>query len=106
MYAGHPRRGLTLAVDRTPAGYAIDHWIGAKELIMPDFVKQEFWELIPTVVYFVVGLLLFGFSIWVMDKVTPFSLRKEIEEDQNVALGVVVGAALIALGILLSAVIK
>jgi putative membrane protein len=41
-----------------------------------------------------------------MDKVTPFSLRKEIEEDQNVALGVVVGAALIALGILLSAVIK
>ena len=73
---------------------------------MPEFIIQEFWELIPTVIYFVVGLLLFGLSVWVMEKVTPFSLRKEIEEDQNVALGVVIGAALIALSIVLAAVIK
>ncbi|MBT3378458.1 MAG: DUF350 domain-containing protein [Lentisphaerae bacterium] len=64
------------------------------------------WALIPTIVYFVVGLLLFGFSVWLMEKVTPFSIRKEIEADQNVALGIVIGAALIALAILLAAVIK
>ncbi len=73
---------------------------------MPELVRQELWELIPTVIYFVVGLVLFGLSVWVMEKVTPFSLRKEIEEDQNVALGIVIGSALIALSIVLAAVIK
>jgi putative membrane protein len=73
---------------------------------MPEEVIKEMWALIPTIVYFVVGLLLFGFSVWLMEKVTPFSIRKEIEADQNVALGIVIGAALIALAILLAAVIK
>ena len=72
---------------------------------MPEFVVKELWQLLPTVVYFVVGLILFGFSIWLMDKVTPFSIRKEIEEDQNVSLGIIIGAALIALAILLAAAI-
>ena len=31
---------------------------------------------VSTVVYFLVGLLLFGFSVWLMDKVAPFSIRK------------------------------
>jgi len=64
---------------------------------MPEFVVRELWQLLPTVIYFVVGLVLFGFSIWLMEKVTPFSIRKEIEEDQNVSLGIIIGAALIAL---------
>lgn len=73
---------------------------------MPDIIRQELWQLLPTVVYFVVGLALFGLSIWLMEKVTPFSIRKEIEEDQNVSLGIVIGATIIALAILLAAVIK
>ncbi|MBU0638037.1 MAG: DUF350 domain-containing protein [Planctomycetes bacterium] len=73
---------------------------------MPPEIVNELWQLIPTVIYFVVGLVLFGFSIWLMERLTPFSLRKEIEEDQNVALGIVIGAALIGLAIILAAVIK
>ena len=38
---------------------------------MPDVVVKELWQLLPTVIYFLVGLLLFGFSIWLMEKVTP-----------------------------------
>jgi len=72
---------------------------------MPDAVMQELWLLIPTVVYFVVGLILFGFSVLLMEKVTPFSLRKEIEDDQNTAVAIVMGAAIIALAILLAAAI-
>lgn len=72
---------------------------------MPDSVVHELWELVPTAVYFVVGAVLFLLSIWVMEKVTPFSIRKEIEEDQNVALGVLMGGVLIAIAILLHAVI-
>lgn len=73
---------------------------------MPDYVLKELWQLIPTVVYFVVGLALFGFSVWLMDRVAPFSIRKEIEEDQNTALGVLMGCMLIALAIVLSAALK
>ena len=72
---------------------------------MPDVVVKELWQLLPTVIYFLVGLLLFGFSIWLMEKVTPFSIRKEIEEDQNTSLGIIIGATLIALAILLAAAI-
>ena len=73
---------------------------------MPDYIRQELWQILPTVIYFVLGILLFGLSVWLMEKLTPFSIRKEIEQDQNVALGIVIGATVIALGILLSAVIK
>ena len=35
----------------------------------------------------------------------PFSLRKEIEEDQNVALGVVIGAVILGLAHIIAAVV-
>lgn len=73
---------------------------------MPPEIQTELWHLVPTIVYFVVGLVLFGFSIWLMDKVAPFSIRKEIEEDQNTALGVLMGSIVIALAIILSAAIR
>jgi uncharacterized membrane protein YjfL (UPF0719 family) len=68
-------------------------------------IQTQLWELIPTVIYFAVGLLLFGFSILLMEKVSPFSIRKEIEEDQNVALGILMGGMMIALAIVLAAAI-
>ncbi|MEK6249134.1 MAG: DUF350 domain-containing protein [Planctomycetales bacterium] len=73
---------------------------------MPETIQAELWQLIPTVVYFIVGLVLFGSSIFLMDKLTPFSIRKEIEEDQNTALAILMGACILGLAILLSAAIK
>ncbi len=73
---------------------------------IPEYVLQDFWEILPSLIYFCMGLVLFGFSIWLMEKVTPFSIRKEIEEDQNISLGIVIGCTIIALAILLAAVIK
>jgi putative membrane protein len=70
---------------------------------MPESVIADLWALVPTIVYFVVGLFLFGSAIWFMDKVAPFSIRKEIEEDHNSALAIVMGAALISLAIILAA---
>ena len=72
---------------------------------MPDYVVKEMWQLIPTVVYFVVGVVLFGLSIWLMDRLAPFSIRKEIEEDQNTALGVLMGSVLIGLAIILGSIL-
>ena len=55
------------------------------------------------VVFTVLGLVLFAAALWIIAKVAPFSVRKEIEEDQNVALGIIVGAIIIGISIILAA---
>lgn len=68
--------------------------------------QYEMRMLLPTVIYFAVGLVLFGLSVLLMDKVVPFSLRKEIEEDQNTALAIVIAGVFIGMAIILAAAIK
>jgi len=53
----------------------------------------------------VVGLVLFGLAFFLMGKVTPFSLRKEIEEDQNVALAIVIASVIIGIAMIIVAAI-
>lgn len=50
-----------------------------------------------------VGIVLFALAFFIMGKVTPFSLRKEIEEDQNVALAVVIGSVIIGIAMIVVA---
>ncbi len=40
-----------------------------------------------------------------MGKVTPFSLRKEIEEDQNIALAIVMASVIIGIAMIIVAAI-
>jgi uncharacterized membrane protein YjfL (UPF0719 family) len=62
-------------------------------------------QLVLTLVYSVVGVVIFGIAFWLMTKIAPFSVRKEIEEDQNTALGVIMGAVIIGLAIIIAAAI-
>lgn len=64
-----------------------------------DPLSQLLW----TVTYVALGILLFGASFWVLGKLVPFSIRKEIEEDQNTALGVIIGAIIIGIAIIVAA---
>ncbi len=61
--------------------------------------------VLSTIVYGVIGLVLFLATLWIMERLTPFSIQKKITEDNNVALGIVVGAVILALGMIYSAVI-
>jgi putative membrane protein len=73
---------------------------------MPEDIIKELWQIIPTIIYFFVGFILFGVSIKIADKLLPFSIRKEIEEDQNTSLGIIIGSGIIATAIILAAVLK
>jgi len=53
----------------------------------------------------VIGLALFGVAFFLMGKVTPFSLRKEIEEDQNIALAIVIASVIIGIAMIIVAAI-
>lgn len=58
-----------------------------------------------TLIFVVIGLVIFGLAFWLITKITPFSIRKEIEEDQNTALGVVIGAVILGLAWIIAAAI-
>jgi uncharacterized membrane protein YjfL (UPF0719 family) len=62
--------------------------------------------LITTCVFVILGLIVFAVSFFIIDKITPFSIRKELEEDQNIALGILLGAVLISIAIIIAAAIS
>ncbi len=70
---------------------------------MSDPLASE--ALIATLVYTGVGVGVFLLAFFLIAKMLPFSLRKEIEEDQNVALGVVIGAVILGLAHIIAAVV-
>jgi putative membrane protein len=55
------------------------------------------------VVYAVLGMVIFALSFVVIDKLTPYHLWKEIVEDKNVALAILVGAMSIGMCIIIAA---
>ncbi|MEZ5346412.1 MAG: DUF350 domain-containing protein [Pyrinomonadaceae bacterium] len=69
-------------------------------------VDQLLEVLVTTIVFVVIGLIVFAIAFFILDKATPFSIRKEIEEDQNTALGIVIGSMLIGIAIIIAAAIQ
>lgn len=62
--------------------------------------------MLSTVVYSVIGLAVFSLAFLLMVKISPFSIRKEIEKDQNVALAIIVGSVFISLAIIIQAAMR
>jgi uncharacterized membrane protein YjfL (UPF0719 family) len=82
-----------LAARSSLAGYEVHMW--------DSFVRP----LIATIIYSVLGIVIFALGFLVMNRVVPFSLRKEIEEDQNTALAIVMASVIIGLAIVIAAAI-
>lgn len=59
-----------------------------------------------TLIFVVIGLVFFGVAFAILTFITPFSIRKEIEEDQNTALGIVIGAMLLGIAIIIASAIN
>ncbi|HLE61916.1 MAG TPA: DUF350 domain-containing protein [Pyrinomonadaceae bacterium] len=62
--------------------------------------------VIQTLVFAIIGVLIFAVSFWIIVKVTPFSVRKEIEEDHNVAIAIVIGAVILGIALVIAAAIQ
>jgi uncharacterized membrane protein YjfL (UPF0719 family) len=61
--------------------------------------------VLQTIIYSVVGVVVFGLAFWAITRMLPFSVRKEIEEDQNTALGILLGSVIIGLALIISSAI-
>ena len=56
-----------------------------------------------TVVYTVFGVIVFGIAFWLMVKVSPFPIRKEIEHDHNNAVAILMASVILGLAIIIAA---
>lgn len=65
------------------------------------FVKT----MVASIVYCLIGIGLFGVSFLIMTALSPFSIRKEIEEDHNTALAILIGSVIIGLSLIIAAAI-
>jgi putative membrane protein len=63
------------------------------------FVKA----LVASIVYSLIGILMFAASFLIIRLVAPFSLRKELEEDQNTAIAILIGSVILGLSIIIAA---
>jgi uncharacterized membrane protein YjfL (UPF0719 family) len=64
-----------------------------------------FDHLLSAAIFGAVGVLLFAIAMKAIVKVTPFSVAKEISEDHNVALAVVISSIFLGLAAILCAAI-
>jgi len=70
---------------------------------MNEFINMKY--IIASVVYSVVGILILVVSFYIIEKVTPENIYKEIVEKQNLALAIIAAAFMIALSIIISSAI-
>jgi uncharacterized membrane protein YjfL (UPF0719 family) len=61
--------------------------------------------LINSIVYALLGIVIFVAGFIIVDKLTPYDLWKQVVEEKNVALAIVVGAAALGICIIIAAAI-
>jgi uncharacterized membrane protein YjfL (UPF0719 family) len=69
----------------------------------PDWLHPA--VVLGTVLYAVIGVLVLWLAFLIIDKITPYDLWKEICENRNNALAIVVAGMFIALGLIVAAAI-
>jgi putative membrane protein len=68
-----------------------------------DLINYKY--IIASVLYSVIGILILLISYWIIEKITPENLWKEIVEKHNIALAIVCASFMIAVAIIISSAI-
>jgi putative membrane protein len=70
-------------------------------------IPEIHWaQMVAALIYAVIGLVIFGVAFVLVDRFTPYQLWKEIIEEHNTALAIVVGALAIGISIIVSSAIR
>ncbi len=72
----------------------------------PPSAMTLLWGVVATIVYGLVGILLAAIGYRVMQKMMPFSVKDELERDHNVAVGMILAAAVLGVCIIVAATIS
>ncbi|HEY86194.1 MAG TPA: DUF350 domain-containing protein [Chloroflexi bacterium] len=74
----------------------------------PDSLVAAFlvWEFVSSVVYGLLGIALAILGYFAFDKLAQLDLKRELVEDQNIALGIMLAGVFIGIAIVVAAAIK
>ena len=67
-------------------------------------VDQLLEVLVTTLIFVFIGIVLFAVTYGILGLLYP--IKKEIEEDQNTALGIVIGSIMIGIALIIAAAIQ
>jgi putative membrane protein len=72
---------------------------------------MDWWQLhghqvVSTVVFSLLGMAAFSVFFLILPRLLPFSLKKEIAEDQNTALGIVIASIVLGIAIIIAAAVS
>ncbi len=70
-----------------------------------DWLTQYARPVVDSFVYSVLGTLILCCAIGFVGWIIPFSVKKEIEVDQNTSLGIILGAFIIGISMIIAAAI-
>ena len=60
-------------------------------------------NMLSSVAYSAIGIVIFIVAYKLMERILPFNLDKELAEDQNTAVGVLIGSIMLGLAIIIAA---
>lgn len=66
---------------------------------------MDFAILLNSMIYAVLGIVIFIVGFIIVDKLTPYDLWKQLVEEKNLALAIVVGAAALGVCLIIAAAI-
>jgi uncharacterized membrane protein YjfL (UPF0719 family) len=70
-------------------------------------IPEMHWApMVAALAYALIGLVVFAVAFVVVDRLTPYQLWKEIIDEHNIALAIVVGAVAIGIAIIVSSAIR
>ena len=71
-----------------------------------DWLSQHARPVVDSILYSVLGTIVLLAAFALIERMLPFSLRKEVAEDQNVALGIILGAYILGVSLIISSAIR
>ncbi len=89
----------------TVSGGAVSLLLGQEMMNFSESMGLLLQHLIAAVVFAAVGIAVLWAFYWILQRAVPFSIMKVIEEDQNTALAIIVGAIIIGVSLIIAAAI-
>ena len=71
-----------------------------------EWVSTHARPIVDSIIYSALGTVVLLVFFYFIEKVLPFSMRKEIAEDHNVSLGIILGAVILGLSLIISSAIR
>ncbi|MCS6914501.1 MAG: DUF350 domain-containing protein [Myxococcales bacterium] len=73
---------------------------------MLHFWETHWGQMVSALIFSLIGIVMFMLALVAVRKIMPFDIYKELEEDQNIALGLVLASVMIGLSIIISSAIR